>query len=112
MRALQKLLHCRAGYHQPKAFTEEALKEDGAYIYRVTTTRHVCGVCGAAVSGLEGQGRRERLARIVRDPNPSDDCDRFCLGETDEYADCGTDGHYMCAECIHKKPAEEAPCKE
>lgn len=42
----------------------------------------------------------------IRDPeNP---CSEFQPGPTSPSARCETDGHYLCDECEHKRPDEEA----
>lgn len=41
----------------------------------------------------------------IRDPDAP--CERFYRGEPDRhFQDCETDGHYLCQECVCRKPAE------
>ena len=52
--------------------------------------------------------------------NPAEDgqdCDVYEVGPADTYADCQTDGHYLCRECVHNihrvdghSPCHHAPC--
>ncbi len=46
-----------------------------------------------------------------RDPNPIDECELYEKGFADRNADCETDGHYKCKECVRNRHrAVGLPC--
>jgi hypothetical protein len=50
--------------------------------------------------------------RWKRDPDPMFECDQFAAGPKDPMlvADCETDGHYRCRECVYNVHRYADPC--